>query len=66
MIDAPDKDYDNEGFQYMCDHNIYLFKVRKREIYPDPVYWRAWKGSQDVVWVIRFEILRTFQLPKIF
>jgi len=69
MIDAPEEDYKNEGFQFMCDHSIYLYKIGNKKLFPIPGYWRAWRTTTDekfkIVWVIRFEILKTFLLPKI-
>jgi hypothetical protein len=52
MINAPDSDYILEGFEFMAANNIKCGKF-----IPTPAYWRAWKASREIVWVVRFQIL---------
>jgi uncharacterized protein YqfB (UPF0267 family) len=58
-INAPDDDYEKEGFKYMCDAGI---KIDNSWGLPTPTYWYAWKLENreefKTVWVIRFELLQ--------
>ncbi|NOS85250.1 MAG: hypothetical protein HOP31_08935 [Ignavibacteria bacterium] len=62
MKDAPESDYEKEGFQYMCDNNIPLYKVGKTDCLPDRAYWRWWRTTKDekwkTAWVVRFEVTK--------
>lgn len=56
--DMPDEHYAKEGFQYMLDNKIPIGKRGKYPIWTDESYWRAWKGAQDDVYVVEFELIK--------
>jgi len=68
MKDAPEEDYVKEGFQYMCDNNIALYKIGKNEQLPNEAYWRWWKTTKDERWiqpyVVRFEVVKILMKLK--
>ncbi len=53
MVNAPDEDYEKEGFAYMLKNGM---KCAGEET--TMAYWRAWKGTREDVWVVRFELVR--------
>lgn len=64
IIDAHGDDYEKEGFKYMCDNKIPLYKQGNNLVYPDAVYWRAWTHTKDPrftePYVVRFEVTEIF------
>ena len=51
--DAPEEDFEGEGFGYMTEHGLRLFGGQK----PEEV-WAWWQAStQTQLWVVRFELV---------
>jgi len=51
----PDIDYKNEGFKWML-----LNDVKLGNILPTYKYWFDWKRRNELLWVVRFELVKIF------
>ena len=49
--DIPDEDWVNEGFEYLESIGANIDGVPPRE------FWDAWRGGDDELWVIHFEVV---------
>lgn len=55
LRDAPDSDYAAEGLAWMEERGL------KCDGLPARTFWRAWKISNPLVWVVRFKIINPVQ-----
>lgn len=51
--DAPEDDFEAEGFAYLAERGIKVDGLRPE------VLWRAWQLQPQMLWVVRFELMRT-------
>lgn len=62
MGQAPDSDFEKEGFVYMCENKIPIEKKGNKLIYPDWQYWLEWKNTDETIYempyVVRFKVIK--------
>lgn len=56
--DAPDSDYEGEGFDYLAD--VYRNGAPSYRVTTSREHFDAWRRSHGWSWVIRFEIVEIF------
>lgn len=56
--DAPDSDYDAEGFTFLEKHQQTLDGI------PASALWRDWKDNPRVLYVVRFSLVELLEVPE--